>query len=31
MAGVTREEFYERLSDAPFAAKGFSKRSRNVL
>lgn len=23
MAGVTREEFYEGLSDAPFAAKGF--------
>jgi len=23
MAAVTREDFYERLSDAPFAAKGF--------
>ena len=23
MAPVTREEFYEKLSDAPFAAKGF--------
>ena len=23
MAAVTREEFYEGLADAPFAAKGF--------